>query len=93
VDLRTEKANQIAQKINADGKQQAIAVIGDVTDQSYIDQLVKQAAEFGNGKIHIIVNNAGFTWDAVIHKVCRLDYRNIQNAVPQREVGRLEASH
>lgn len=33
-----------------------------------IEKLVKAAAEFGNGKIHIIVNNAGFTWDAVIHK-------------------------
>ncbi len=35
----------------------------------YIDELVKKAAEFGGGKIHIIVNNAGFTWDGVIHKV------------------------
>lgn len=35
----------------------------------YIDDLVKRAAEFGQGKIHIIVNNAGFTWDAVIHKM------------------------
>ena len=32
----------------------------------YIDELVKKAAEFGGGKIHIIVNNAGFTWDGVI---------------------------
>jgi hypothetical protein len=31
---------------------------------------VEKAAEFGEGKIHIIVNNAGFTWDGVIHKVC-----------------------
>ena len=38
-------------------------------DSAYIDTLVKKAAEFGNGKIHIIVNNAGFTWDGVIHKV------------------------
>lgn len=36
---------------------------------AYIDTLVKKAAEFGEGKIHIIVNNAGFTWDAMIHKV------------------------
>lgn len=35
---------------------------------SYIDELVKKTAEFGNGKIHIIVNNAGFTWDGVIHR-------------------------
>ena len=35
----------------------------------YIEELVKKAADFGGGKIHIIVNNAGFTWDGVIHKV------------------------
>jgi len=34
-----------------------------------IENLVKKTAEFGNGKIHIIVNNAGFTWDGVIHKM------------------------
>ena len=42
-------------------------------DDKYIDSLVKQAADFGNGKIHIIVNNAGYTWDGVIHKVCAPD--------------------
>lgn len=41
-------------------------------DDGYIENLVKQAAEFGGGKIHIIVNNAGFTWDGVIHKVLSL---------------------
>ena len=44
---------------------------GDVLDANYIKELVKRAAEFGGGKIHIIVNNAGFTWDGVIHKVRR----------------------
>lgn len=28
-------------------------------DSEYIKLLVNKAAEFGNGKIHIIVNNAG----------------------------------
>jgi 3-oxoacyl-[acyl-carrier protein] reductase len=36
---------------------------------TYIDELVKEAADFGNGKIHIIVNGAGYTWDGVIHKM------------------------
>jgi 3-oxoacyl-[acyl-carrier protein] reductase len=40
-----------------------------VLDAEYLKILVKKAAEFGNGKIHIIVNNAGYTWDGVIHKV------------------------
>ena len=31
----------------------------------YINELVKKSADFGGGKIHIIVNNAGFTWDGV----------------------------
>lgn len=49
---------------------QAIAVVGDILDDAYQAELVKRAAEFGNGKIHVLVNNAGFTWDGVIHKVC-----------------------
>jgi 3-oxoacyl-[acyl-carrier protein] reductase len=44
-------------------------VPGDLLNDAYITDLVKRSAEFGNGKIHIIVNNAGFTWDGVIHKV------------------------
>ena len=54
-----------------------MAVVGDMLDAAYIDELVKKSAEFGNGKIHIIVNNAGFTWDAVIHKV--RDFLMLQN--------------
>ena len=58
----------MAKSINdAGGK--AMATAGDMMDAKYIDELVKRAAEFGEGKIHIIVNNAGFTWDGVIHKV------------------------
>lgn len=42
---------------------------GDMLNAEDIDELVKKAAEFRGGKIHIIVNNAGFNWDAVIHEV------------------------
>lgn len=47
-------------------------------DDKYIDSLVKQAADFGNGKIHIIVNNAGYTWDGVIHKVRQKNWNDSQ---------------
>jgi NAD(P)-dependent dehydrogenase (short-subunit alcohol dehydrogenase family) len=53
------KAQQVADDINKSGGQ-AIAVAGDMLDAEYIKVLVKKSAEFGNGKIHIIVNNAGF---------------------------------
>lgn len=62
------KAQSVAQTISRSGGK-AIAVPGDMLDAAHIETLVKKAAEFGEGKIHIIVNNAGFTWDAVIHKV------------------------
>jgi 3-oxoacyl-[acyl-carrier protein] reductase len=58
----------VAREINETGGS-ALAVPGDLLNDAYITDLVKRAAEFGNGKIHIIVNNAGFTWDGVIHKV------------------------
>ena len=65
---RTAKANAIAKAIT-DAGGQAVAVPGDMLNAQYIEELVKKAAEYGGGKIHIIVNNAGFKWDGVIHKM------------------------
>lgn len=67
-DIDAAKSQGVADEIKAGGGK-AIAVPGDLLKDDYIKELVKKAAEFGNGKINIIVNNAGFTWDAVIHKV------------------------
>lgn len=67
IDIVAAKARGVADSINAAGGK-ALAVSGDITDQKAIDNLIKQAADFGDGKINIIVNNAGFTWDAVVHK-------------------------
>lgn len=64
----TEKANDVAKSINEAGGK-ALAVVGDMLDAKHIEDLVKRAAEFGEGKLNIIINNAGFTWDGVIHKV------------------------
>ena len=66
--MLAEKAQKVADEINGAGGQ-ATAIPGDMLSDAYINELVKKAAEFGNGKIHIIVNNAGYTWDGVIHKV------------------------
>jgi len=66
-DIDGTKASNTAKEINAAGGS-AIAVAGDMLNDAYLTELVKKTAEFGNGKIHIIVNNAGYTWDGVIHK-------------------------
>lgn len=66
-DVDAAKASEVAKSINQSGGQ-AIAVGGDLLNDAHIPELVKKAVEFGNGKLHIIVNNAGFTWDGVIHR-------------------------
>ncbi|TKX26311.1 enoyl-(acyl carrier protein) reductase-like protein 1 [Elsinoe australis] len=67
-DIDKGKADSVAKQINENGGS-ALAVPGDMLDDAYLKELIKKTAEFGNGKIHIIVNNAGFTWDGVIHKM------------------------
>ncbi|KAK3167390.1 hypothetical protein OEA41_010517 [Lepraria neglecta] len=66
-DIDAAKANAVAKAIN-DAGGRATAVPGDMMNAEYINELVKKAAEFGGGKIHIIVNNAGFTWDGMTDK-------------------------
>lgn len=66
-DIDAAKAELVAAKIKANGGE-TLAVAGDLLKDASIKELAKKAAEFGSGKIHIIVNKAGFTWDAVIHK-------------------------
>jgi NAD(P)-dependent dehydrogenase (short-subunit alcohol dehydrogenase family) len=48
-----------------------------VLDDAYVKNLISKAAEFGGGKIHIIVNNAGYTWDGVIHKMTDKQWHTI----------------
>ncbi|KAK6538774.1 hypothetical protein TWF694_010343 [Orbilia ellipsospora] len=83
-DIDKAKAEATAKEINESGGK-AIAVAGDVTSQEYNDELVKKAAEFGSGKIHHLVLNAGFTWDAVIHKMSDKQFDamfNVHNKAP-----------
>jgi 3-oxoacyl-[acyl-carrier protein] reductase len=47
---------------------EALSVPGDVTDRDFPGRIVSAAIEKFGG-LDIIVNNAGYTWDAVIHKM------------------------
>ncbi|MEW6210882.1 MAG: SDR family oxidoreductase [Acidobacteriota bacterium] len=47
---------------------QALSVAGDVTARDFPQTLVNSALQQFGG-LDIIVNNAGYTWDAVIHKM------------------------
>jgi 3-oxoacyl-[acyl-carrier protein] reductase len=66
-DLDAAPAEETAKAIKAAGGK-AIAVPGDMTDPAFPEQLVAKTLDTFGG-LDIIVNNAGYTWDAVIHKM------------------------
>ena len=66
-DIDSEPAEQTAADIRAAGGA-AVIYLGDVTAPDFAKGIVKAAADKW-GAVHVIVNNAGFTWDALIHKM------------------------
>jgi 3-oxoacyl-[acyl-carrier protein] reductase len=66
-DLDPAPAEETAAAIRAAGGK-AVVVSGDVTDPAFPAQLI-QATLDSFGGIDIIVNNAGYTWDAVIQNM------------------------
>src|SRR4051812_3316633 len=63
-DLDGDVAEQAASEI----KGETAVFAGDLTKENIPDQLVQKAMD-DFGKIDIIVNNAGYTWDGPIHKM------------------------
>src|SRR3954447_8999931 len=63
-DLDGDVAEQAAQEIEGD----TTVFAGDLTKPDVPDQLVQKAVD-DFGKIDIVVNNAGYTWDGPVHKI------------------------
>jgi 3-oxoacyl-[acyl-carrier protein] reductase len=89
-DLDGDVAEQAASKISGD-----TAVFGgDLTQPGIPDQLVQKAVdEFG--RLDIVVNNAGYTWDGVAHKMTDEQFQamlEIHTVVPFRII-RAAAPH
>jgi len=66
-DLDAAPAEEVVAEIIAAGGK-AVACVGSVTDKDFGDRFVKTALE-SFGRLDIIVNNAGYTWDNVIQKM------------------------
>jgi 3-oxoacyl-[acyl-carrier protein] reductase len=66
-DLDAAPSNETASAISAQGGM-AIAVPADVTDSGDIEELIGQTVSAFGG-IDIVVNNAGYTWDGMAHKL------------------------
>ena len=100
-DLDAAKAAAVAHDIQQRGGR-AASCAGDVTSPDFAERLVN-AAVAAFGTIDILINNAGFTWDGVIHKMtqeqwqamldvhCTAPFRIIQAAAPvMRDPGKAQ---
>ena len=67
-DIDEAPAAEVVEEIIKMGGQ-AISVVGDITAEGYPERLVRETVEAFGGDIDIIVNNAGYTWDATVHKM------------------------
>ncbi len=66
-DLDQAPADETVGEIKSKGGE-AVACVGSVSEPTFGDRIVKTALDKW-GDIHIIVNNAGYTWDSVIQKM------------------------
>jgi 3-oxoacyl-[acyl-carrier protein] reductase len=81
-DLDGDVAEQAASEIQGE----TTVFAGDLTQPGVPDELVKKALD-DFGQLDIIVNNAGYTWDGVIHKMTDEQFQamlNIHTVVPFR---------
>jgi 3-oxoacyl-[acyl-carrier protein] reductase len=81
-DLDADVAEQAASEINGETAVHA----GDLTKEGAADELVK-AANDAFGAVDIVVNNAGYTWDGVAHKMSDEQFQamlDIHTIVPFR---------
>ena len=66
-DLDEAPAREVVEEIKRAGGR-AVACAGSVTDPAMPDKLVRAAID-NFGALHILVNNAGYTWDGMLHKM------------------------
>ena len=74
-DLDAGPADETVGAIRAAGGE-ASAVAGSVTEDGFAESLLDQAVE-RYGPLNVLVNNAGFTWDAMLHTMTDEQWRAV----------------
>jgi 3-oxoacyl-[acyl-carrier protein] reductase len=83
-DLDGDVAEQAASEIEGE----TAVFAGDLTKEGVPDELVQKATE-AFGAVDIVVNNAGYTWDGVVHKMTDEQFQamlDIHTVVPFRVI-------
>ena len=86
-DIDEKKGEGVAEEIKKEGGK-ALAVAGDVTDPNYPQHIVQKAVE-AFGKLTILVLNAGYTNDGMMHTMTEEQWQSmllVHNTAPFRLV-------
>lgn len=75
-DLDEDICEKAVQSIRNTGKK-AWSLPGDITDPKIPERLIQQVID-QCGYLNVLVNNAGFTWDGMLHKMTDEQWQNIQ---------------
>jgi 3-oxoacyl-[acyl-carrier protein] reductase len=78
-DLDIEPAEQAAQQLRSAGAN-VLALGGDVASHTDCERWVAETVE-RFGALHILVNNAGLTRDAMVHRMTEQQWRGVQEVV------------
>lgn len=74
-DINRKACREVAADIQSTGGL-AVAAPGDITAADEPERLVQKALKYG-GKINVLINNAGFTWDGMLHKMSDAQWQHI----------------
>ncbi len=74
-DLDEQACRRVVSQLQETGSA-AYAVPGDVTAPEFPERLVASAHE-AFGRVNVLVNNAGFTWDGMLHKMVDVQWRRM----------------
>lgn len=77
-DIDKGPLDETISKIKSFGRN-AAGISGDITKESDVKNIMKKAAELGNGSIDILINNAGITRDRILHQMTLDDWNFILN--------------
>lgn len=84
-DLDAGPAEETAAAIKSAGGD-ALVVTGDVTDPVFPEEIMSKTIA-AYGKLNVLVNNAGYTWDGMIHKMSDKQFQamiDVHNLAPFR---------
>ena len=91
-DVSEEKSSEAIRDLHARGYE-AVSIVGDALEDGFAEKAVKYALD-AFGKVNCLINNAGFCYDAAIHKMDDEKFdviMKIHNYVPFRMIRALSA--